>query len=151
MSRSGYGDYDCDSEWSLIMWRGAVKSALRGKRGKAFLIEMLTALDALPVKRLVANELVETEWQSISHWGLYEYESVCALGAVGKKRGVDMRKIDPEDSSTVAGTFDIADAMAREIVWVNDEGDSLYRRETPEQRFVRVRKWVTKQIGVLGQ
>jgi len=47
MSRSGYSD-DCDDQWSLICWRGAVKSAIRGKRGQAFLKEMLAALDALP-------------------------------------------------------------------------------------------------------
>ncbi len=148
MSRSGYTD-DCGENWSMIMWRGAVESALRGKRGQSFLIEMLTALDALPVKRLVKDELVDKDVTSFSHWGLYEYESVCAIGAVGRKRGVDMRKMDPEDYSLVAGTFDIAQAMAQEIVWINDEGS--YYRETPEERFVRVRGWVTRQIGVIGQ
>lgn len=33
MSRSGYSE-DLDM-WDLIRWRGAVKSALRGKRGQA--------------------------------------------------------------------------------------------------------------------
>lgn len=149
MSRSGYTDDYSGTEWDWIMWRGAVESALRGKRGQLLLMEMLTALDALPIKRLVADELVETEWQSISHWGHFALESVCAIGAVGRKRGVDMRKLDPEDYSTVAGTFDVAEAMAREIVWINDEGGNY--RETPEERFVRVRKWVTRQIGVIGQ
>lgn len=144
MGRSGYNeDYDMEN-WSFITWRGAVESALRGKRGQLLLMEMLTALDALSVKRLVANELVDVDRMSLSHWGIYEYESVCALGAVGKKRGVDMTKMDPEDYSTVAGTFNIADAMAREIVWINDEGGNY--RETPEERFVRVRSWVARQI-----
>lgn len=147
MSRSGYSD-DIE-QWSLIMWRGAVKSALRGKRGQSFLIEMLTALDALPVKRLVKDELLDTDEVSCSHWGLYEYETVCALGAVGKKRGVDMSKLDPEDYSTVAGTFNIADAMAQEIVWVNDEAGAY--RETPEDRYLRVRGWVARQIREFGQ
>jgi hypothetical protein len=43
--------------WSHIRWRGAVASAIRGGRGQAFLREMLAAMDAMPVKRLVANEL----------------------------------------------------------------------------------------------
>ena len=46
MSRSGYGD-DI-GQWDLIRWRGAVQSAMCGKRGQAFLKEMLAALDALP-------------------------------------------------------------------------------------------------------
>ena len=34
MSRSGYTD-ECDG-WELVRWRGAVNSAIRGKRGQAF-------------------------------------------------------------------------------------------------------------------
>lgn len=44
MSRSGYND-DCDG-WALIRWRGAVNSAINGKRGQAFLRELVAALDA---------------------------------------------------------------------------------------------------------
>ena len=65
MSRSGYVDADdCDEgeQWRHIRWRGAIKSAIRGKRGQAFLREMLDALDALPQKRLVPNVLQEAEW-----------------------------------------------------------------------------------------
>lgn len=35
MSRSGYSD-DCYG-WELICWRGAVNSAIKGKRGQSFL------------------------------------------------------------------------------------------------------------------
>ena len=45
MSRSGYSD---DLEpWDLIRWRGAVNSAIKGKRGRALLQKMADALDAL--------------------------------------------------------------------------------------------------------
>ena len=57
MSRSGYTD-ECDG-WELVRWRGAVNSAIRGKRGQAFLNEMVTALDAMQEKRLVSG-LLET-------------------------------------------------------------------------------------------
>src|SRR5258708_2686320 len=107
MSRSGYSD-DCDDQWRHIMWRGTVKSAIRGKRGQAFLREMLAAMDALPEKKLVASEL-EANGQ------------VCAIGSVGRARGIDMSKVDPEDYDTVAGTFGIATPMAQEIVYMNDE------------------------------
>lgn len=131
MSRSGYseeGDYD---QWQNIRWRGAVTSAFRGRRGQEFLREMMVALDALPEKRLVEREL-EADGQ------------VCALGAVGRARGLDMSRIDPEDHDTVAGKFGVAHAMACEIMYYNDEGS--YRSETPEDRFVRMRKWVVSAI-----
>lgn len=136
MSRSGYSDdYD---EWRFIMWRGAVASAIRGKRGQAFLYEALAALDALPAKRLIAENLIEGDET------LIENANVCLLGAVGLHRRIDMRGIDPEDYETVAGTFGLTDALAREVMWINDEGVHI---ETSEQRFTRVRKWVVSQIG----
>lgn len=143
MSRSGYVD-DCDEQWQFIMWRGAVMSAINGKRGQAFLKEMLAALDAMPVKRLVANELAAPDLVPCSHWGLFEAESVCAIGAVGKMRGVDMKSIDPEDYSTVAGKFGIATAMAQEIVYENDESGP--NKETPEARYERMHKWIEQTI-----
>jgi hypothetical protein len=145
MSRSGYSE-DCDDQWALIRWRGAVKSAIRGKCGKSFLKEMLAALDAMPVKRLIANELAAPDRVSFAHWGLIEAESVCAIGAVGKARNIDMSGIDPHDPETVADTFEIADALAKEIVYENDEGAGYWSKETPEQRFVRMRAWVAGHI-----
>jgi hypothetical protein len=132
MSRSGYSD-DLDySEWQAIMYRGAVESARRGKRGQAFFKDLLAALDAMPEKRLVAEELETKDGQ------------VCAIGALGKVRGVDMSKIDPEDPAQVSNAFNIAMSLVREIVYMNDEG--TYRPETPEERFIRMRNWIAKQI-----
>jgi len=130
MSRSGYSDdsYDYD-QWAMICWRGAVASAFKGARGQAFLKEMLAALDALPEPKLIAEDLEAK--------GL-----VCAIGAVGKARGVDMSKLDPEDRETVAGVFGIAPAMVAEIVYTNDD----WVRETPEERFIRMRQWTISQI-----
>ncbi|TPN44888.1 hypothetical protein [Mesorhizobium sp. B1-1-7] len=129
MSRSGYID-DMDDQWAHIRWRDAVKAAIRGKRGQAFLREMLAAMDALPEKKLVSSEL-ETEGQ------------VCAIGSVGRVRGIDMQKLDPEDIETVAATFGISEALAREIVFENDEAWGV---RTDEERFVRMRQWIKRQI-----
>lgn len=137
MSRSGYIDgWDMDSEWAMICWRGAVMSAIRGRRGQAFLKEMLAALDALPEKRLIAHDLEKDG-------------EVCAIGSVGKARGIDMKAIDPEEYLQVADAFGIAQALAREIEYENDEmGRPLdYRlQETPEHRYERMRKWVERNI-----
>ena len=57
MSRSGYTD-DCEN---LEMWRGAVRQAIRGKRGQAFLREMLLALDEMSNHRLIQDDLITAE------------------------------------------------------------------------------------------
>jgi len=129
MSRSGYSD-DCEN-WSLICWRGAVTSALKGKRGQAFLIELREAMDAMPEKRLIADVL-EADGQ------------FCTIGVLGAKRGINMQALDPDDREGVAEAFGIAPALAAEIVFMNDEGS--WHAETPEQRWVRMREWVESNI-----
>lgn len=128
--RSGYSD-DMDNTWDLIRWRGAVASAIRGKRGQAFLREMLAALDALPEKRLIAEEL-EADGE------------VCAIGSVGRLRKMDLSAIDPEDYVAVGDAFGIPQALVREIEYVNDE--HIWGHATAEERFKTVRKWVQEQL-----
>jgi len=140
MSRHGYVDFDGDDPLQEGRWRGAVLSALRGKRGQAFLRELIEALDALPDKALAAN--------SFTRGG-----EICALGAVALKRGIDVSDFEPgegEDSwddelehDLVASRFGIAECMAREIMYENDEG--AYN-ETPEHRWTRVRKWAERTL-----
>jgi hypothetical protein len=133
MSRSGYDDdYGADDPLALGRYRAMVKSASRGKRGQALFKDILIAMNGMPCKRLIAHDL--------EHNG-----AVCAIGAAGKLRGVDMSKIDPGDAETVAGKFNVADCLAREIVFENDE-NSGWEKETPEARFERMRKWVRSQI-----
>jgi hypothetical protein len=129
MSRSGY----CESlnEWDLIRWRGAVASAIKGRRGQAFLHELAHVLDAMPTKELIAHEL-EKDGQ------------FCALGVVGHMRGLDLSHIDPEEPEQVSHAFDIAQALSREIVFINDE--AAFTRETPAGRWQRVRDWVAMNL-----
>ena len=134
MSRSGYGYDGADSQeeqWALIRSAGALNSALKGKRGQGFLREMLSALDAMPVKELHANILVEDG-------------CVCAMGAVAVARGVDVSEVDPEESEEVAKALNISDALARYVAYLNDE--HAHSQETPEARWSRMRFWVA---GVL--
>lgn len=130
MSRSGYID-DWDDNWPLICSRGAVKSAIRGKRGQAMLRELLDALDAMPRKRLIEGEL-EADGEH------------CALGALGAKRDLAMFDLDPYDYGRLSECFGVAEALAREVEYVNDECGP--RDETPEERWKRVRAWVVAQI-----
>jgi len=140
MARSGYSD-DCDGN-ELWLWRGAVKRSMEGKRGQKALREMVVALDALPEKKLVSG--------SFSGVGGY-----CALGALAKHRDVDVSDLNPKrpesdpyyedevDRDVVSVRFDIAPAMAAEVMYMNDEAGW---GETPEHRWFRVRGWAERHI-----
>lgn len=138
MSRSGYTDDDCD-QWAFIRWRGQVVQAIRGKRGQAFLRELVEALDAMPKKRLIARALIIDAPPSIPP----DVPQVCAIGALGLRRGVNLAALDPEDYDAVADTFGIAHQLVREIEWMNDE---MYRRATPEARWLSMRQWAAGLI-----
>lgn len=132
MGRSGYSD-DCEN---VQLWRMAVDNATFGARGQKFLRRLRDALDALPVKRLIKDELVSPNGE------------VCALGAVDPAA-----KLDPYDREAVAAHFNIAPALAAEIAYMNDEfgrcwwNEDQRVEETPEQRWTKMRDWVEKQIG----
>jgi hypothetical protein len=144
MSRSGYSEDGGDDNWAFICYRGAVNSAIKGNRGQNFLRYVLDVLDAMPVKELVANDL-EAD-------GKY-----CTLGAVGAARGFDLSKIDTENWPQLSGAFNIAETLAREIMWINDEsvsdwswdyalGKRLENTDIGAKRWVAVRKWVIANI-----
>ena len=154
MSRAGYSDYDDDfTDLELGRWRGAVRSAMRGKRGQAFLREALEALDAMPDKRLIAGELVIDGIQSLivgadelcdMKGAALPMGSCCLLGAVARYRKIDVSDLCPDDIKAVAPRFNLAEAMTRELVYENDEGGD--HKETPEQRWIRMRSWVASEI-----
>ena len=165
MSRAGYCD-DFEDNLELGRWRAQVRSATRGKRGQKLLRDLLGALDAMPEKRLVsdvlevsatADEKRAQSWVKIFNDPSaadryrecyvtkrpteYREGDVCALGALGRVRGLDMGDLDPDEPDGVAAAFDIASPLAREIVYMNDD-----HHETPEQRWTRMRAWVASQI-----
>lgn len=134
MSRSGYSD-DGDNRG---LWRGAVRRATTGYRGQHLLRKLGDALDAMPTKRLITDAIKN------------EAGEVCALGALDST-------VDAYDAEVLAEHFGIARALAAEIVYRNDEDSPLWQRdsagfwvrspdETPEQRWIRMRAWVDKQI-----
>ncbi len=131
MSRSGYSeDYDDQFPNASALYSRNVERATEGKRGQKFFRDLLAALDDMPVKRLITEELVREG-------------EVCALGALGHARGVDMSNIYPEDAPNVGKLFGIAECLAREVVFQNDEqGDfRSSEEESPEERWKRMRAW----------
>jgi hypothetical protein len=138
MSRSGYcDDWDGD-QWQTALAMGTVASAIRGKRGQKFFRDLVAALDAMPAKRLIADVLIREDSTG--------FEEVCALGALGKSRGLNLQPLDPEDPQRIGETFDISTTLAREVVYENDE--AAWGSETPEQRWLRVRRWAASKIKI---
>lgn len=136
MSRSGYSeDYDEQFPNAGALYHKSIVNAINGKRGQKFMRDLIAALDAMPEKRLTTEELIQDG-------------AVCAIGAVGLARGIDMTRIDPSNADAVAKAFGIAPGMAREIVFENDEAGCFYatKEETPEQRWQRMRDWAVAQI-----
>lgn len=140
MSRSGYDDCDCGDYRLANLYRANVDRAFAGKRGQAFLKEMLAAMDALPDKKLIFGVMQEDSGE------------VCAIGSVGKARGIDMERLnrlaeedDPQLAFAISRKFGITRHMAAEIMFMND-GYRHAWEETPEARFTRMRKWIESQI-----
>ena len=125
MSRSGYSD-DCEN---IGLWRGAVARAVSGKRGQSFLREMAAALDAMPLKELIAGEVVR------------DSAHVCALGSVAVARGMDVTALEIYDGESVGAAFGVARALACEIANENDDAGP-YSGEAPAERWQRMRRWV---------
>lgn len=109
MSRSGLYEDDGEDTLAHGRWRGAVMSAIRGKRGQAFLRELADALDAMPEKHLVAGALQSED-------GCH-----CTLGVIGLKRGLDVASMDVDDYDAIAGSLQVNAKIAQEIMWENDE------------------------------
>lgn len=145
MSRSGYTeDYDETFPNATYLYRANLERAMAGKRGQAFLKDLLAQFDAMSEKRLITGELEENG-------------QVCALGVIARARGLDTSKLkrgeideydEGEDDEWVidnlSAEFDITESMVREIMFENDEG--TYRTETPEDRWHRMRRWVASHI-----
>lgn len=128
MSRSAYSD-DCEH---LALYRKSVERALHGKRGQAFLRRLLTALDAMPEKRLIAD-------------GFITSDGCCAMGSIAQHEAIELPEVNDDDHDAFAKFFDIAPSMVAEVAFINDE--MPYRPEPPEERWVRMRTWVASQIS----
>lgn len=129
MSRSGYVD-DCGDY--IYLYRATVQRSIRGKRGQKFLQELARAMDQMPDKKLIAEELID------------EQGAMCTIGVVCKARNIDVEGVDVHDPDTVGQLVNISRAMAAEIEYENDELGP--QNETPEQRWVRMRKWVSDNL-----
>lgn len=145
MSRHSYVD-DEEYPGQFALYRQRVARALRGKRGQKFLRELAAELDAMPLRELGRGGLVDEE-----------SGKACTLGVAALCRGVDAETLmsveDCEHNEYVSKLLDIAECMAAEIAYENDEhgivcvgGPVSVRRETDAERWTRMRAWVREQL-----
>jgi hypothetical protein len=136
MSRSGYSeDYDEQFPNAGFLYARNVERACEGKRGQKFFRDLVAALDAMPVKRLIAEDLIRGG-------------EVCALGALGVARGINMGGLDPEQAGALGKSLGVATCLVREVTFQNDEqGNFSYSdNESPEVRWQRMWDWAAGQL-----
>jgi hypothetical protein len=133
VSRAGYSDGG-DDQWSLIRWGGVIASATRGKRGQEFFRALVQVLDDMENKRLIKGSLADGG-------------EVCALGAFGRANNIHLAPleaaIEDRDYDKLGEAFGIAPALAREIMYQNDD---IMWDSAPEARWRRLRAWAAEQI-----
>jgi len=135
-------DYDYEP-WMEGQAAGAMRSAIRGRRGQRLLRDLIAGLDALPKPELAAGSLEDPETGC-----------VCALGAVRLQRQQNGHTVllpfDPTDPDIdwrdLAEPFDISETLANEVVSVNDgyfaSNDEVARR----RRWQEVRNWAVRNL-----
>jgi hypothetical protein len=133
MSRSGYTD-EYDDYGQIARWHGQVASSSRGKRGQRFFVDLIAALDAMPERRLIRDEL-EADG------------GVCGIAALGRHRGVDLEPlrelVDEGDHDGLGEAFDIAAPLVAETMHCNDE---RFASVTPETRWKLMRAWAVENL-----
>ena len=148
MSRSGY-DCDGDSDNPVVyLWESITARAIAGRRGQTMLRDLARALDEMPALRLVAGSFKQADGE------------VCTLGALARSRGEDITTLQERaaeeaseegcwDIARQAGTtFGVARSMAAEVMYQNDEAGP--DDETPEARWARMRRWVSRKLAKDG-
>ena len=140
MSRLYQEDYDFEP-WMPGQQAGALKSAIRGRRGQRLLLDLVAGLDALSVPELSAGAL-EDEATGCC----------CALGAVRRYRGAAAVPLcfDPMEKDleppNFAEAFDVAPALAWAVVDSNEGWSDSNQESARRQRWARVRAWAVKHL-----
>ncbi len=129
--RINYSDEE-DYPGQFELWQANCKRSLRGKLGQQELTELRAALINLPEKRLLLGVLEDGEG------------GVCAVGAYGKRKGLDLSKFDSDSSTDEVG---IAGGMPALVAWkVVEMNDVEFDHVTPEQRYEKMLAWVESQL-----
>lgn len=137
MSRTWEGESDNPLDWGR--YEAAKRSTLRGKRGQAFLRELVAALDALPQPELSEGAL-----------GDRRTGCVCALGAVALAQGEAFADLAKDDGNWSPGEaaewYSISPTLANEIISANDDWRDGNDARTRQLRWRHVRAWAVHHL-----
>jgi hypothetical protein len=140
MTRLYYYDDDLDYfQEGLIA--GALRSAIRGKRGQQFLRDLVQALDALPSPELAAGALEDEKTGCC-----------CAFGAVRRFRGADAVPLwfhPMEEDMTpdnLAEPFNVSKTLAWAVVQANEDGMIGNDESKRRLRWKQVRDWAVRRL-----
>lgn len=118
--RISYSDEE-DFPGQFNLWQANCERSLRGKQGQQELKELHAALLALSDKRLILGSLEDEEG------------GVCAIAAYGKRKGLDLSKLDGDYGSDEVG---IEAGMPVLVAWkVVEMNDLEFAHLTPERRY----------------
>lgn len=130
--RINYTDEE-DYPGQFDLWQANCERSLRGKQGQEELRELRNALLALREKRLLLGTLEDEEG------------GVCAVGAYGKHKGIDLSKFDVDSDTDDVG---IAGGMPPLVAWkVVEMNDLQFDHVTPEQRYEKMLAWVESKLS----
>jgi hypothetical protein len=144
MSRLCEGDGDWEP-WMDGQRAGALRSAIRGRRGQQFLRDLVSALDALPEPELSAGALEDKETGCC-----------CAFGAVRRHRGAESAPLGfhpmEEDVTPdrLTEPFDVSPTLAWAVVSANEGWCSSNSPQARRQRFRDVRRWAAAKLCACG-
>ena len=133
MNRSGYVQQTEANRKDYKEWRGRIKTLLCYSSVQALLGKLAQALDDMPVKELIAGELISGSGQ------------VCAIGALCQSQGIthtQVKDIKLDDVHEIAALIQAPYEIVAEIEAINDE--KFARDPSPAYRWRRVRDWVEK-------
>lgn len=163
MSRYPEGD-DYDDYWMLHMgrWQKNIRAVVKSNSGRKILQELKEALEAMPIRELIADSLVETSFIGLNLQDegqeMIPVQSYCAIGALAARRGINVEEFangDPdyhEMTTDLAAKLGINLTLAYSIATCNDEASvriyGSYRRPkiTPAQRWQYVYDRVCKSL-----
>jgi len=141
MSRLYQDDYGGFEPWMEGQQAGALRSAIRGRRGQQLLRDLVAALDALSVPELSAGALEHEE-----------LGCCCAFGVVRRYRGPDAVPLyyhpteEDLDPPHFTEPFNVAPALAWAVVESNEGWSDSNQESARRQRWARVRAWAVKHL-----
>ena len=136
---SRFWEDESDDPLDYARYEAAKRSTLRGRRGQAFLRELVAALDALPRPELSEGAL-----------GDRRTGCVCALGAIALAQGDSFDDLAKDNGNwsldETAERYSISPTLANEIISANDDWRDGNAVNVRRSRWRHVRAWAVHHL-----